>query len=100
MAEYIKKNALLRELYSCPKLRLAHTLLEGEFIDTYDVAAALEKTGKRDSVENLIDIVRCADCKEYQAWGDGMICMRLGSYHGNTNPNDFCSRGTRKESRR
>lgn len=44
-----------------------------------------------------IDIVRCKECKEYGDWLGGKICMRLGSYHGNTNPDDFCSYGERRE---
>ena len=43
------------------------------------------------------ELIRCKDCKEYAEWGDSMICMRLGSYYGNTKPNDFCSRAERKE---
>lgn len=42
-------------------------------------------------------VIRCKDCKEYAEWGDSTICMRLGSYYGNTKPNDFCSRAERKE---
>ena len=49
-------------------------------------------------IENApsIDIVRCKECEEYCDWLDGKICMRLGSYHGNTKPNDFCSYGERE----
>ena len=43
------------------------------------------------------DLVRCKECKEYGEWLDGKICMRLGSYYGNTKPDDFCSYGERKE---
>ena len=44
-----------------------------------------------------IDIVRCGECKEYCDWLDGKICVRLGSYHGDTKPDDFCSYGERRE---
>ena len=43
-----------------------------------------------------VEVVRCKDCKEYIPWNDGRICARIGSYFGNTKPNDFCSRGERK----
>lgn len=45
------------------------------------------------------ELVRCKDCKEYKIWGtDGTrICMRLGSYYGDTEPTDYCSYGERKE---
>lgn len=36
-------------------------------------------------------VIKCSDCEEYREWRDGKICMRLGSYHGNMKPDDFCS---------
>lgn len=48
-------------------------------------------------LEPVKELIRCKDCKEYAEWGDSMICMRLDSYHGDTKPNDFCSRAERKE---
>ena len=44
-----------------------------------------------------MEIVRCKDCKEYGEWLGGKICMRYGSYYGNTKPDDFCSRGERRD---
>ena len=41
-------------------------------------------------------VVRCKDCEEYIPWGNGKICGLIGSYFGNTKPNDFCSRGRRR----
>lgn len=46
---------------------------------------------------DAVPVIRCKECKEYAEWGDSMICMRYGSYYGNTKPNDFCSRAERKE---
>lgn len=46
---------------------------------------------------DAVEVVRCRDCEEYVPWLEGdYICGRIGSYFGNTNPNDFCSRGVRK----
>ena len=43
-------------------------------------------------------IVFCRDCEEYKEWLNGeCVCMRLGSYYGNTKPDDFCSRGVLKD---
>lgn len=42
-------------------------------------------------------VVRCKDCKEYIPWADGYICGRVGSYYGNTKPDDFCSFGEKSE---
>lgn len=46
---------------------------------------------------DAVPVIRCKDCKHYDFWGESMICMRLGSYYGNTKPNDYCSRAERKE---
>jgi hypothetical protein len=45
---------------------------------------------------DAVPVVRCKDCVEYIPWLDGKICARIGSYFGNTKPNDFCSHGTRR----
>ena len=42
-------------------------------------------------------VVRCKDCAEYIPWGDDRICGRIGSYFGNTKPNDYCSRGRKND---
>ena len=46
-----------------------------------------------DRLINSVEVVRCKDCKQYLPWLDDKICMRLGSYYGNTKPTDFCSHG-------
>ena len=46
---------------------------------------------------DAVEVVRCKDCKEYIPWGDGRICGLIGSYFGNTKPNDFCSRGAKMD---
>lgn len=48
-------------------------------------------------VVDAVPVVRCKDCEEYIPWLDGKICGLIGSYFGNTKPNDFCSRGIRKK---
>lgn len=46
---------------------------------------------------DAVEVVRCKDCEEYIPWLYGWyICGRVGSHHGNTKPDDFCSRGRRK----
>lgn len=44
----------------------------------------------------ISDVVRCKNCTEYKEWGSGKICMRLGSYYGDREPDDFCSLGIRR----
>lgn len=45
---------------------------------------------------DAVEVVRCKDCEEYIPWLRGYICGRIGSYYGNTKPDDYCSRGVRK----
>jgi hypothetical protein len=43
-------------------------------------------------------VVFCRDCEEYKEWLNGeSVCMRLGSYYGNTKPDDYCSHGHFRE---
>jgi len=44
------------------------------------------------------ELIRCKDCKHYEQWTNHKICMLLGSYYGNTQPNDYCSNAERRES--
>lgn len=46
---------------------------------------------------DVVEVVRCKDCKNYMEWLDGKICARLGSYYGDTEPTDYCSYGERKD---
>lgn len=46
---------------------------------------------------DIVKVVRCKDCCEYDEWLGEHICVRLGSYHGETKPDDYCSYGRRKE---
>ena len=44
------------------------------------------------------ELIECKDCKEYQTWNNDMkICMRLGSYYGDTKLNDYCSYAVKRE---
>lgn len=44
------------------------------------------------------ELIRCKDCKWYEQWTNHKICMLLGSYYGDTKPNDYCSNAERRES--
>ena len=43
------------------------------------------------------ELIRCKDWKHYEQWTNHKICMLLGSYYGDTEPNDYCSRAQRGE---
>lgn len=59
-----------------------------------DVLGVIDDVTTVDAVE----VVRCKDCAEYIPWLDGeRICGRMGSYHGDTKPDDYCSRGRKRE---
>ncbi len=58
---------------------------------------SLIKIIKEAHAVDAVEVVRCKDCEEYIPWLDGeKICGRVGSYYGNTKPDDFCSRGNRR----
>lgn len=82
MSDLISRSALLEEFAG-----------NGLLLESI-VRHCIEKVPAVDAVE----VVRCRDCVEYIPWGDDgdRICGRIGSYFGNTKPNDFCSRGMRK----
>ena len=42
-------------------------------------------------------IVYCKDCDAWMPWGDGNYCSRLDGFYSRTNPDDYCSKGHRKE---
>ena len=44
----------------------------------------------------ISEVVRCKDCIEYKECGTGKICMKLGSYYRELEPDDFCSLGIRR----
>lgn len=53
----------------------------------------------KDCVVDAVPVVRCKDCMHYisiSGWSEDKFCGRLGSYYGNTTPNDFCSYGWKK----
>lgn len=59
---------------------------------------AFKSLVKREPTVDAVPVVRCKDCKEYiSRWNGDYICGRIGSYYGNTKPDDFCSYGERSE---
>ena len=61
-------------------------------------AAQMEMLGYQTdgSPKDMVEVVRCKDCAEYQEWDGGKICMRLGSYYGDVPPDWFCADGKAK----
>lgn len=87
----VKVEELEKELAKLIKRRGVTGWMETAF-DAQDIECLIKETPFVDAVE----IVRCKDCKEYMPWLKGNICGRLGSYYGYTKPDDFCSKGIRK----
>lgn len=57
---------------------------------------AVGTLGKMLKSGQISEVVRCKNCSEYREWNGRKICMRLGSYYGEREPNDFCSLGIRR----
>ena len=69
----------------------------GISIDPYNITRLITQKILAAPAVDAVEVVRCKDCEEYIPWLEGdYICGRIGSYFGNTKPNDFCSRGVRK----
>ena len=54
----------------------------------------------KDCVVDAVPLVRCKDCMHYISIpreSEDKFCGRLGSYYGNTTPNDYCSFGWKKK---
>ena len=45
---------------------------------------------------DAVEVVRCKECECYIPWNIGRICAKSASFYRDTNPDDFCSRGVRK----
>lgn len=47
---------------------------------------------------DVVEVVRCKDCKFYKDWGDCITCEYWTTYEDvSTEPNAFCSYGERRE---
>lgn len=54
------------------------------------------ETVKRLPAEDVVEVVRCKDCKHYHEFEEYWDC-RLSRGLSDVYPNDFCSYGERKE---
>ena len=95
--DLISREATLKDLQH-NKEALKHYAATADFLCGYlsaisDFSAQVEKAPAVDAEP----VIRCKDCDEYIPWGDRHVCGLIGSYFGNTKPNDFCSRGRRKK---
>ena len=90
--ELVSVEELKRELALLMKRRGLKKRSDLAF-DAEDIECLIDETMLTDAVE----VVRCQDCKEYIPWLRGSICSRLGSYYGNTKPDDYCSKGVKKK---
>ena len=87
MAEYIDKQELLRDLErkikGCNEYRMA--VVDSDFIDLVNDATVLE---------DVVEVVRCKDCKHYNVLA--LACM-YPRFNGYTGIDGYCSRGERNE---
>lgn len=69
----------------------------GEQVIVKTVYDELANALKHAPTVDAVEVVRCKDCAEYMPWLYGeKICGLLGSYHGDTKPDDYCSRGRKR----
>lgn len=80
--EYIERGALLAEDFT------------DRFVDVYDVAI-FESIIESAPAADVVEVCRCKDCKHYKP-----VTPTCGNCFRTTfiqHPDDFCSRGERKE---
>lgn len=83
MAEYINREELLESIRN------------GVGTDLQKLFAALcVRTAKNTDV---VDVVRCKDCKNRDTEGCPFMVLDCGELVGETEDNDFCSKGERRE---
>ena len=82
MAEYIDRNALLKDICGNDPSHME---------DYYFNAIANAPTA------DVVEVVRCKDCKYWAEEKDfGMFCSHWGSTLAESQEDDFCSYGERK----
>lgn len=89
-ADILSKEILIgcnQEIIKYKTMRRALGNVARKALDCVETAPAVD----------AVPVVRCKDCKEYKRWDGKPICIRLGSWYGDTNPDDFCSYGRRKD---
>lgn len=88
MVEYIERDKAVKLIFLAA--------------DTGRAAKALSLLGK-ESVADVVEVVRCRDCKDFRPWGgqsklgDCMVCVCDGENPFTMEETDFCSDGDRKD---
>lgn len=80
----------------CPQAKLAHDTAVGRMYATNELIALLKKL----ECGQLVEVVRCGDCKHYKATNSKngrKVCYKHLLTHHPMLPDDFCSRGERKD---
>ena len=75
----------------CPRAEMAHQAALGRMYATKEFIALLKKVESGE----LVEVVRCKDCKHYHHFGEGVYgCRTYGMMK--TKPDGFCSQGKRR----
>ena len=91
-AKFIDANDFKADLVK--KMEMLPCYMEQQRIILNNIITILHRQPAVDAVT----VVRCAECKFYNTWLDGVtFCTRIGTYNGSMSPSDFCSKGIRRE---
>ena len=79
---------------NCPQAERAHQAALGRMYATKEFIALLKKVESGE----LVEVVRCKDCKYWERGKDyEPYCNHWGNMMSDTNAEDFCSYGERRE---
>ena len=79
---------------NCPQAERAHQAALGRMYATKEFIALLKKVESGE----IVEVVRCKDCKYWERGKDyEPYCNHWGNMMPDTNAEDFCSYGERRE---
>ena len=91
MTEYITKEQAIDEVWDAFTSR-----------DDPDLGRVIEENIERLPAADVVEVVRCKDCKDFRPWGgqsklgDCMVCVCDGENPFTMEETDFCSDGERR----
>ena len=106
MTEHIRKQAVLNLIDEFQYNHESNTwgvTKDGVVVLKPDTLDKLHEAVNAMPAEDVVEIVRCKDCKDFRPWGgqsklgDCMVCVCDGENPFTMEETDFCSDGDRKD---
>lgn len=99
MDEYISREALVDALSKVAS-EVEYADGKNKYLFAYGTLTGVRKSiiyTKAAPAADVVEVVRCKNCKNFVANGQGTWCRKQSCIHtAHRSPNDFCSYGERK----